>query len=215
MYPVPAQPKIYHILHVDRLASVIAAGGLFCDGQMQRRGGEGTIIGMGRIKQRRLALPVRCHPGDSVGDYVPFYFCPRSIMLYIIAQRNHEDLAYRGGQGPIIHLQADLAAAVSWADAQGSRWAFSLSNAGATYTEFRSRLDQLGEVNWPAVAATDFRAPDVKEGKQAEFLIHNFFPWELVEQIGVQSRPLEEQTTQLLQATAHQPQVRRRPEWYY
>jgi hypothetical protein len=215
VYPVPAQPKIYHILHVDRLASVIAAGGLFCDGEMQRRGGEGTTIGMGRIKQRRLTLPVRCHPGDYVGDCVPFYFCPRSIMLYIIAQRNHEDLAYRGGQGPIIHLQADLAATVAWADAQGSRWAFSLSNAGATYAEFRSRLDQLGEVNWPAVAATDFRAPDVKEGKQAEFLLHNFLPWELVEQIGVQSRPLEEQTAQLLQAAAHQPPVRRRPEWYY
>src|SRR5437867_3296151 len=106
MHRVPAQPKIYHILHIDRLASVLATGGLWCDAEMQRRGGIGTTIGMSRIKQRRLALPVSCHPGDYVGDRVPFYFCPRSIMLYIIFMANHEDLAYRGGQGPILHLQA-------------------------------------------------------------------------------------------------------------
>jgi ssDNA thymidine ADP-ribosyltransferase, DarT len=33
---------------------------------------------MSTIKQRRLALPVTCHANDHVGDYVPFYFCPRS-----------------------------------------------------------------------------------------------------------------------------------------
>jgi hypothetical protein len=73
MHRVPAQPKIYHILHIDRLASVLAAGGLWCDTEMQRRGGGGTTIGMSRIKQRRLTLPVSCHPGDYVGDHVPFY----------------------------------------------------------------------------------------------------------------------------------------------
>ncbi len=215
MYPVPTQPKIYHILHLDRLASVLDAGGLHCDAEMQQRGGGGTMIGMSRIKQRRLTLPVRCHPGDHVGDYVPFYFCPRSIMLYIIAQANHDDLAYRGGQGPILHLQADLRETVAWAQAQGRRWAFSLSNAGATYTAFRSRLDQLGEVNWPAVIATDFRPPDVKEGKQAEFLLHGLFPWELVEYVGAHSRTVAEQVTQTLQGFAQRPQVGRRPDWYY
>lgn len=28
---VPAQPKIYHIVHVDRLPSIIADGCLWCD----------------------------------------------------------------------------------------------------------------------------------------------------------------------------------------
>jgi hypothetical protein len=215
MYRVPAQPKIYHILHVDRLASVLVAGGLWCDAEMQRRGGGGTTIGMGRIKQRRLTLPVSCHPGDYVGDFVPFYFCPRSIMLYIIFMANHEDLVYRGGQGPIVHLQADLHATVAWAEAQSQRWAFSLSNAGAFYTQFRSRLDQLNEINWSAVAANQWSPADLREGKQAEFLLHGFFPWELVEQIGVYSREIGEQAVQILQAAAHRPQVVRQPDWYY
>lgn len=215
MYPVPASPKIYHILHLDRLASVLTAEGLSCDAEMQRRGGGGTMIGMSRIKQRRLTLPVSCHPDSFVGDYVPFYFCPRSVMLYIIARGNHEDLAYRGGQRPILHLQVDLTATVAWAEAQRIRWAFSLSNAGAYYTEFRCQLDQLGEVNWPAVNSTDFRSNDVRDGKQAEFLIDSFFPWHLVEQIGVYSREIEDQAVQILQAADYRPPVARKPSWYY
>jgi hypothetical protein len=180
----PAAPKIYHIVHVDRLSSVIADGCLWCDAVMAKRNNPGTTIGMGSIKQRRLSLPVDCHPGDHVGDYVPFYFCPRSIMLYVIHRANHPELTYQGGQEPIIHLEADLHKVVAWAKTNHRRWAFSLSNAGATYAQFRSRVNQLHEVNWPAVSAVDFRAADVKEGKQAEFLVLDSFPWNRVERIG-------------------------------
>ena len=31
---VPAQPKIYHIVHVDRVASILASQGLLCDAQI-------------------------------------------------------------------------------------------------------------------------------------------------------------------------------------
>ena len=172
----PDQPKIYHIVHVDRLASIVADGCLWSDAEVVGHGQGGTTIGMGGIKARRLRLPVECHPGDHVGEFVPFYFCPRSIMLYVIHRANDPELTYREGQRPIVHLEADLYEVVAWADANGRRWAFSLSNAGAYYTQFRSRVDQLDEVNWPAVAATDFRGAEVKEGKQAEFLVHQQFP---------------------------------------
>jgi hypothetical protein len=211
----PARPKIYHIIHVDRLASIIADGCLWSDAMMAQRVGAGSTIGMGSIKQRRLTLPVDCHPGDHVGNYVPFYFCSRSIMLYVIHRANHPELAYRGGQGPIIHLEADLPRVVAWADADGRRWAFSLSNAGAVYAQFRSRLDQLDEVNWPAVFANDFRPADVKEGKQAEFLVHQSFPWELVERIGVSSQGMAQQVANAMQGLAHRPRVEIRSDWYY
>ena len=64
---------------------------------------------MSGIKRRRLEdLEVYCHPGTKVGDYVPFYFCPRSVMLFVIHRANHPELTYREGQGPIVHLEADL-----------------------------------------------------------------------------------------------------------
>ena len=182
---VPAQPKLYHITHVDNLPAILAAGGLWSDAAMNAQGGPAATIGMGGIKQRRLGLPVKCHPGDHVGDYVPFYYCPRSIMLYLIYCANHPEMTYKGGQGPILHLEANLHEVVQWGAQQGRRWAFSLSNAGAYYTEFRKDLGQLDEIDWAAVAAADFRSSQVKEGKQAEFLLHEFFPWHLVRRIGV------------------------------
>ena len=211
----PAQPKIYHIVHVDRLPSIIADGCLWSDARIVGRAHPGTTIGMGGIKKRRLTLPVGCHPGDHVGEYVPFYFCPRSVMLYVIFRANNVELSYRGGQRPIIHLEADLQRVVSWANRDGRKWAFSLSNAGASYTQFRSKMDQLQEINWPAVAAEDFRSADIKEGKQAEFLMHNSFPWELVNRIGVYAPGVASEVASALIGSSHQPVVELRTNWYY
>ncbi|MFY3327258.1 type II toxin-antitoxin system toxin DNA ADP-ribosyl transferase DarT [Vibrio fluvialis] len=212
--PVPAQPKIYHIVHVDRLASILASNGLLCDAQIIAQHAAGTTIGMNTIKQRRLnELTLDSHPGLHVGQCVPFYFCPRSIMLYVIYRADSEELAYKGGQGPIIHLQADLNATVQWAQQQGHRWAFTLSNAGSRFFEDRSDLAQLHELDWQAIHARQWQ--NCKEGKQAEFLIEHSFPWHLVESIVVQSQQIQQQVVNTLQMAVHQPPVTLNTNWYY
>jgi hypothetical protein len=135
-------------------------------------------------------------------------------MLYIIHRANHPEITYRGGQDPIIHLQADLDEAVAWASRHNRRWAFTLSNAGASYAEFRSTLDQLDEIDWQAVAASDWSESETKEHKQAEFLVHESFPWELVERIGVVSPNLRVQVSAIVGA-ARRPAVEIIPDWYY
>jgi hypothetical protein len=215
MTPPPDRPQLYHITHIDNLPSILQDGGLRSDAAMLARGGPAAAIGMSRIKSRRLRLPVKCYPGDRVGDYVPFYFCPRSVMLYLLHRGNHPELNYQGGQTPILHLVVDMHEVVDWANREGRHWAFTLSNAGAVYTEFRSRLDHLDQVNWTAVAATDFRQPQIKEGKQAEFLMRDFFPWHMVQRIGVYSTGVYQQTTTILSAARYRPLVEVRREWYY
>ena len=64
---------LYHITHIDNLQSILQDGGLRSDAAMVARGGPAATIGMSSIKARRLRLPVKCYPGDRVGDYVPFY----------------------------------------------------------------------------------------------------------------------------------------------
>lgn len=211
----PTHPKIYHITHVDNFPSIIGDGGLVSDAEMIARGGPATAIGMSAIKQRRLGLPVGCHPGDCVGDYVPFYFCPRSIMLYVIHCANHPDLAYHGGQDPIIHLEADLREVVEWADELGRPWAFSHSNAGAVYAQFRASLAQLNELDWSAIAAIDWRSSGVKEAKQAEFLLRDSFPYELIRRVGVRNTTTLETVVNAVSVSLHQPHVEIRTEWYY
>ncbi len=210
---VPVQPKIFHICHVDRLAPIVAAGGLLSDAAVVQAAAPGTVIGMNHIKQRRLQeLRLNSHPGLYVGQCVPFYFCPRSVMLFLIHRQN-ADLAYKGGQGPIIHLEADLHATVAWANAQPRRWAFTLSNAGSCYFEDRADLARLGDVDWDAVAARNWSA--CREAKQAEFLLEHSFPWHLVERIGVLSQPIATQVAQSLPVGGHRPPVQILPAWYY
>ena len=216
---IPPQPKIYHILHVDRLASVLADGWLWSDAMVQQRASPGTAIGMGSIKLRRLKSALNSHPKLTVGQCVPFYFCPRSIMLYLIHQANHPDLTYRGGQGPIVHLEFDLHASIAWAEKQSRRWAFTLSNAGSSYFEDRARIEQLGEIHWEAVGATRWSGhgvnPSLKEGKQAEFLIEECAPWSLIERIGVRSQSIYQHVAGLLAGQTHRPKLEILPNWYY
>ena len=216
---VPAEPKIYHIVHVDRLSSIIVENGLWCDAKMAGRSGTGTTIGMNNIKERRSKSPLSSHPDLHVGDCVPFYFCPRSVMLYVIYQANHSDLSFRGGQDPIVHLEAGLRRTVNWAEEHNLRWAFTLSNAGAYYFEDRCDLAQLAEIDWDAVQANKWSGNEIhtsmKEGKQAEFLIERRFPWELVSRIGVSSQPVYLQAMAARESARHKPLVEIRPEWYY
>ncbi|MCF7809674.1 DUF4433 domain-containing protein [bacterium] len=211
----PQNPKIYHITHIDNLQSIITDGMLHSDAAVIARGGAKRRIGMFAIKERRLHLPVSCHSGTNVGDYVPFYFCPRSVMLYVLYCGNHPDLTYHSGQDPIVHLEADLYRVVEWADSVNRRWAFCSSNAGAYYTQFYADLRNMDSIDWNAVNSNDFSFADIKEWKQAEFLIHESFPWTLIDQIGVRSGRMRTQVDQIIISAEHKPLVSIKPDWYF
>lgn len=140
-------------------------------------------------------------------------------MLFLIHCANHEELTYKGGQGPIVHLEFDMNDVVSWAEEKERRWAFTLSNAGAYYFEDRCDLAQLDEINWDAVATNRWSgngiSRSVKEGKQAEFLVERSVPWRLVRRIGVRSQGVGQQVSQAMQGAAHRPRIEIKSEWYY
>jgi ssDNA thymidine ADP-ribosyltransferase, DarT len=217
---IPNQPKIYHIVHASNLASIVEDGFLWSDSIMNERGGPPANIGMPGIKSARLAMPVTCHADTCVGQYVPFNFCPRSVMLNIISYANHPNLTYRGGQEPIIHLEADLFEVIGWANANDQRWAFCLGNARAVYATFRSKIEELAMLNWQAIQSKSFRDPDTKEAKQAEFLLEKGFPWHLIERIGYINKSISPtcevlaSITDALKGAAHRPIVDKCNDWY-
>jgi len=147
------------------------------------------------------------------GTFVRSYFCPRSVMLYVIHKANHPALEYRGGQDPIVHLEADLHLTVDWASRHNLRWAFTLSNAGSRYFEDRCNLAALNEINWPAVQARDWR--DCQDPKWSEFLMESRFPWSLVSRIGVPSRNTARIASSALRNATHRPVVEIQADWYY
>jgi hypothetical protein len=134
-------------------------------------------------------------------------------MLYMIHMANNFELTYKGGQQPIIHLQADLYRTEKWAEQNGKRFAFTSSNAGSLYFEDWADLTQLNRIDWNAVQTTAWS--ECKDKKQAEFLIEYQFPWELVEIIGVYSDAQLYQVNGYLAGQAQRPMVAVKKKWYY
>jgi hypothetical protein len=216
MVSIPSNPKIYHITHIDNLPSIVNSMELVSDAKRVAEDLNFSLVGMSKIKQRRLnEIEVSCHRGTTVGQYVPFYFCPRSVMLYILYKRNHPELTYKGGQQPIIHLEADFKAVINWANRNRIRWAFTDGNAGAYITNFYSDATAIYNLNWDAINSTDFGNPKIKEGKQAEFLMFDVFPWELIHKIGTINSTIEKKVKTVLANIGHQPIVAVEHSWYF
>lgn len=192
---------------MGNVASIIAHGCLWSDAQRIAKNLVTTNIGYSHIKQRRLNRPVTAGAGGKLGEYVPFNFCPRSVMLLVVS-RGHAD--YAGGQDEIVHLVSS----VKTATALDKPWAFTDRHADLTYATYYASLDELSEVDWSLMPRKYWaESEDMKEKRQAEFLVHDNFPWAAVERIGVKNDAVAARVKALLGSGT--PPVVIRPDWYY
>jgi hypothetical protein len=150
---------------------------------MENRGQGYQTIAYEHIQERRAIRKVPCGPGGVLHDYVPFYFAPRSPMLYTIDRGNVE--ACPGGQSTILHLVSTIEAMVD----HGLGFAFTDGHAIILFSQFFDDLNDLDKVDWETMRSTFWFDTDVKPDRnrrrQAEFLIHRHLPWSLVQVIGV------------------------------
>lgn len=203
---VPSDPRIFHITHANNLAGILREGGLWCDRQRIARQLGNTNIGHAHIKQRRLTRAVATRAGGTLGDYVPFNFCPRSVMLFAV-HKGHQD--YEGGQENVVHLVSTVRRAV----ALGRPWAFTDRHAELAHSLHFDDLEMLPEVPWHVMGEQYWG--EVKEERQAEFLVHDFFPWTAVVNVGVMTAVAARQVQTTLAAAQHRPAVTVHREWYY
>ena len=211
----PAHPELFHIIHINRLRSIINLGNLYSDAIVTRQQMLGTQIGFSRIKQRRALKNLASYPDLHVGDCVPFYFCPRSVMLYPIYKQNHPQLTYTGGQNAIIHLRLCMHCCIAWANENKLRWVFTDSNAGSRHFHDFNNLSNLQQLNWQAISARQWSHPITREEKQAEFLIENNVCFKNVLEIGVNNPITHQQVVAMLNNSNYSPIVSIKPNWYY
>lgn len=202
----PTDPRIFHVTHVENLRGIVLEGGLWCDRERLARGLVSTNIGLAHIKQRRLTRPVATKAGGMLGDYVPFNFCPRSVMLFAVS-RGHRD--YAGGQENVVHLVSTVHRAV----ALGRPWAFTDRHAELAHALHYDDLAKLSEVPWHVMDKAYWM--DVKEERQAEFLVHEFFAWSAVAAIGAMTPAVVARAQAALAAASHKPSVELHRRWYY
>jgi hypothetical protein len=127
-------------------------------------------------------------------------------MLYAV-HRGHQD--YQGGQDAIVHLVSSVRIAITL----GRPWAFSDRHAELSHATHFDALSSLREVRWDVMSRMYWA--DVKEERQAEFLVHAFFPWTAVKEIGVMTSISEHRVHTSVASVQHRPIVKTTPSWYY
>ena len=73
---------IMHFTHINNLPGIVASGCLQADNVVDRSSALQVEAADLEIKTIRKSMQVPLAPYDCVADYVPFYFAPRSPMLY-------------------------------------------------------------------------------------------------------------------------------------
>jgi hypothetical protein len=124
---------------------------------------------------------------------------------------------YTEGQEPLIYLKSSVQAVV----ATGRRFVFSDGHGIAAYTTWFDDLARLDQVDWDIVYLRywkdDVDHMDCQRRKQAEFLIHEFCPWALVDEIAVLNPIARTRVETIMNEfdTDHRKLVNVRAGWYY
>ncbi len=199
---------LFHITHIGNLSSILACKGLWCDAERRNQGFTHVSIAHEHIKERRMRRTVPVPPGGMLGEYVPFYFAARSPMLYTIHRNNVE--GYTDGQSRIVHLVTSVEAVV----ALGHGHCFTDRHAELFYANYFTSLSDLGEkVDWRAMGLTYWS--EVKEERQAEFLVRTSVPWSCIEEVGVIDAATRVEVEAVLRGTGARTPVTVRRNWYY
>jgi len=202
---------LYHMTHVGNLESILKEGRMYCDALAPRY--NPRSIAYTNLKMKRAARSVPISPGGSVADYVPFYFAPRSPMLYAI----HTGHVRSGlSQAEVVYLVTSVEVIAL----AGKRFVFTDRHPLSNFPRFSNDLSRITQfIDWN-VMRSDYwhdcpQYPDRKSRRQAEFLVYREVEWGLIEQIGVYDTSYLKKVLQILQGAAHQPPVSVRREWYY
>jgi hypothetical protein len=212
-YPIPT--PIYHITDFGNLKGMVIDGELRSNNEMQRRGQRAVSIAHGHIQDRRGKTAVAVGPGGNLNDYVPFYFAPRSPMLYSIHKGYVQ--GYAGGQRGVVHLVSDVQAV----QGRGLPFVFTDGHGTMALTSTFTDPTDLAKIDWSVMSLrmwndTDAN-PDRCRRRQAEFLIYKACPWPLVSAIGVMDAAAKAATEGLLRqlGQTNAPPVYVKPPWYY
>lgn len=206
----PDRAHIFRIVHRDNLPWIVDYGVHCRSGGMHNPNyvdiGNPDLIG--KRSDRLVIIP----PRGTLSDYVPFYFTPRSPMLYIktgyggIRQRTNDE---------IVILVSSLFKIRTYP----LRFLFTDRHAYVPTAVFYNDLDDLSVVDWDILRRSDFKRDMNDLGKferyQAEALIHHHVPIDALLGIACANDAAVAQVRLHLAQTNATLKVLAKPEWYF
>ena len=187
----------YRITHIQNLPLILQYGIL----NKNHPDADGGYIDIGNpeIIDVRSTTPVKINDYGMIGDYVPFYFTPKSMMLFNIITGYRAPVVPKRRRSEILVIRClieDLADLPQWffTDGQGNDMA----------TDHYNNLAELDTIDWEAIQQSNFKKSDGDYDRprryQAEFLVHQRVPVESIESLNVYNQDaadyVNEQLTQ-------------------
>jgi len=204
---------LFHITDYRNLSSILKNGGLSSYAKLRSTEVSYKDIAHQNIQERRSTTEIQVPPYGVLHNYVPFYFAPRSPMLYAIANGIVE--GFEGNQSDIIYLVANI----DKIRESGKRFVFTDGHAIMALTDFYNDLNDLNEIDWPLMEGTYWhdtdQYPDRKRKRQAEFLVYESVPLECILGIGVQTKQMKTTIENLLLEHNIDMKVLERPNFYF
>lgn len=205
--------RVVHFTHLDHLPGIVAHG-LLSDTAAQVRGLLTTEVGNREIKERRQRRGVPVPPGGVVADYVPFYFAPRSPMMFAIDRGNVPE--YAGGIDPLVYLVTTI----ECLQEAGCVVVTTDRNAVLGLAAFSQGVEGLdASVDWHLMEATwwnnTVQEPDRMERRMAECLVHEVVPWEAFTEVHARTNSRKSEIEGLLGLEVTPESVRVTPDWYF
>jgi hypothetical protein len=214
--PSPGKTPLFHIIPIEKLATVIEHG-LLCARAAEELFGdqEAYDAAHASLKQRRWEREVPVAAGGVMADYVPFYFAPRSPMLFSIKCGNTNYGANGRGQPGMLHLVTRLE---TLALARPNEWCFLDQHVSREWGQFGDTLDELDQrIDFDVMPLRIWKDPVIRDARQAEFLVSGVVPWDYVEVITAISDDVVTEVNAIIAAAApqHRPMVVARPPGHY
>lgn len=188
-------------------------GGVCCDDTVSEDGIQHQSIAHQHIKDRRARRQVPVSSGGTLAHYVPFYFAPRSPMLFAISTGNI--IGYEEGQCAVVYLVSSVERILE----VNRPFCFTDGHADMAVSNYYNDVSQLDHIDWPLMESQYWNDTmydsDRKRRRQAEFLVHRFFPLTLVDEIGVFDANFQTVVRETMAKVPCEFAVNVHRKWYY
>ncbi|WP_415977467.1 DUF4433 domain-containing protein [Rhodococcus sp. 077-4] len=211
----PRPTLITHFTHLDNMAAIVEHG-LASDAVVQNNGRMTTEAGNLRIKSQRRDRTIDIPPGGCVADYIPFYFAPRSPMLYSLKMGNVP--TFQGDTHDFVYIVTSTEDLVSL----GLTLVVTDRNAALDYAEmnYEHQCDDL--VDWDLMRVKMWRSTDEdptrRERRMAECLVRETIPFSVIANLVVYGNSQRDKVEDMLESKGIGEDsciVHVKPDWYF
>lgn len=202
----------FRITHIRNLPFMLERG--IVSRRHPQASAEYIHIGNPEIIDVRSSSPVRISGYGMIGDYVPFYFTPRSMMLYNIVTGYYEPKVPRRNKAEILVIRCLIERLSALPG-----WFFTDGQANDMASRHYNDTAHLDKIDWDSIRQSNFSKNDGDFDRprryQAEFLVKESVPLSCVESLNVYNEEAAAYVQGLLDAGGIQLPLHIQPEYFF